>query len=257
MKILFNYWYGVPSNAEDRCKKIKDAGFDDVALYFSDDFVKANGKVKDIILTMKEKKLKFDALHLSFVNAGDIWKKGWAGYKRYQSYKNFIKKAKNLDVTNFVMHLNDDRNIKMSNLGLKRIKKLLKLCEKYNFSIAFENIAKVDNYFEEISSLFLQFPNAKICYDVGHANISGFDIKKYIDKISVFHLHDNYGLKDEHNLPYDGNLNWESVFEIIKKVNNPLIVLEVHNLKIKTEKQEIEYLKNCYKCSLKILQNIE
>lgn len=256
MEIFYNYWYGVASMPDERCTKIKQAGFNNIALYYADDFVSANGKVKDIIKTMQNKNLNFDALHFSFVNAGDIWEKGLTGYKRYKSYKNLIINAKSLHITNFVMHLNDERDINATNTGLKRIQKLLKLCKKFNINIAFENLTKVDSHIETIKPLLDKFSNAKICYDVGHSNITSFDAEKYIDKISVFHLHDNYGIKDEHNMPFDGNVNWDNVFNLIKMCNNPLIVLELHRPGISAE-QEQEYLKQCYKVSLKVLQNLE
>ena len=255
MEILFNYWYGVPTMADERCTKIKKVGFNNVALYYANDFVGANGKVKDIICTMQNKNLKFDALHFSFVNAGDIWKKGLIGYKRYKSYKKLICYAKSFNITNFVMHLNDERNVQATKAGLKRIEKLLKLCNKYNINIAFENLTKVNSHINAITCLLDKYSNAKICFDVGHSNITNFEAEKYLQKISVIHLHDNFGVKDEHNLPFEGNVNWTNVFKLIKKCNNPLIVLELHNQKIKTEKEELEYLKQCYKISLKVLQN--
>ncbi len=58
---------------------------------------------------------------------------------------------------------------------------------------------------------------AGICWDVGHANISGYkqsEQMKILDgKIDVLHIHDNggKGKKDAHLLPFDGTLDWEDV----------------------------------------------
>ena len=58
---------------------------------------------------------------------------------------------------------------------------------------------------------------AGICWDVGHANVSGYkqseQMKILKDKIDVLHVHDNggKGQKDAHMLPFDGTVDWEDV----------------------------------------------
>lgn len=56
-----------------------------------------------------------------------------------------------------------------------------------------------------------------ICWDVGHANISGYKQSEQMEilkgKIDVLHIHDNAGKgqKDAHILPFDGSVDWEDV----------------------------------------------
>ena len=56
-----------------------------------------------------------------------------------------------------------------------------------------------------------------ICWDVGHANISGYKQSEQMQilkgKIDVLHIHDNAGKgqKDSHMLPFDGSVDWEDV----------------------------------------------
>lgn len=56
---------------------------------------------------------------------------------------------------------------------------------------------------------------AGICWDVGHANISGYkqseQMKILKDKLDVLHIHDNDGRRDQHLLPFEGNVDWEDV----------------------------------------------
>lgn len=51
-----------------------------------------------------------------------------------------------------------------------------------------------------------------ICWDFGHANISGFkqsDALAYIGKrLKVVHIHDNSGIEDAHSAPFMGNVDW-------------------------------------------------
>ncbi len=56
-----------------------------------------------------------------------------------------------------------------------------------------------------------------ICWDVGHANISGYKQSEQMEilkgKIDVLHVHDNggKGTKDAHLLPFEGTVDWEDV----------------------------------------------
>lgn len=63
----------------------------------------------------------------------------------------------------------------------------------------------------------LQFLNytrlgLKVCFDIGHAHMTcgvqeAFSILK--DHVVSTHLHDNRGEKDDHLMPFDGEINWE------------------------------------------------
>ena len=56
-----------------------------------------------------------------------------------------------------------------------------------------------------------------ICWDVGHANISGYKQSEQLEilkgKLDVLHIHDNLGKgqKDAHMLPFEGTVDWEDV----------------------------------------------
>jgi histidinol phosphatase-like PHP family hydrolase len=62
-----------------------------------------------------------------------------------------------------------------------------------------------------------------ICFDVGHANVSGYKISEQLEilrgKLDVLHIHDNHGVRDEHLLPFEGNVDWQDVAEGIKKAD--------------------------------------
>lgn len=59
-----------------------------------------------------------------------------------------------------------------------------------------------------------------VCWDVGHANISGYKQSEQMeilkDKIEVLHIHDNGGQKDAHLIPFDGSIDWNDVAKGIK-----------------------------------------
>ena len=63
--------------------------------------------------------------------------------------------------------------------------------------------------------------SAGICFDVGHANISGYKISEQMeilkDKIDLLHIHDNDGVSDRHLLPFDCRVDWNDVAQGMKK----------------------------------------
>ena len=56
---------------------------------------------------------------------------------------------------------------------------------------------------------------AGVCWDTGHANISGFkqseQLKVLGGRLDALHIHDNNGLRDSHLPPFDGTVDWEDV----------------------------------------------
>lgn len=73
--------------------------------------------------------------------------------------------------------------------------------------------------------------NIGVCLDVGHANITvgvAQAISTLGKRIATVHVHDNNGTKDEHLWPGDGNIDWPTTADGLKKLETPpAIVLEI------------------------------
>ena len=67
----------------------------------------------------------------------------------------------------------------------------------------------------------LDFPRTGICLDFGHAFLQG-DVADTIETVAehliTTHVHDNRGKKDEHLVPFDGNINWDLALMTMQKV---------------------------------------
>ena len=51
----------------------------------------------------------------------------------------------------------------------------------------------------------------KVCFDTGHAHLTGgveAAFRTLRERIAAVHLHDNHGEKDEHLLPFEGQIDW-------------------------------------------------
>lgn len=64
--------------------------------------------------------------------------------------------------------------------------------------------------------------NVSACWDVGHANLGGFDqyasITALGGRLKALHLHDNYGTKDDHSLPFLGTVNWHGILSALAAI---------------------------------------
>lgn len=100
----------------------------------------------------------------------------------------------------------------VSDLGLKRVETIVQQAENRGVKIAFENLGNIRNL--ELVLKTFKSPNAGFCYDsCHHANYAPqYDLlEKYGDRLAALHLHDNGGKNNQHQLPFDGKINWEAV----------------------------------------------
>jgi len=71
----------------------------------------------------------------------------------------------------------------------------------------------------------------RFCFDVGHAHIgegvaTAFELMR--DRVATVHLHDNHAEKDEHLLPYEGTVDWDSALGALAGApESPALVLEL------------------------------
>ena len=153
-------------------------------------------------------------------------------------------------------HVNykDGRYDEMMAYNLDFYKKLIPYAENYNIQIAIENIpdciTETPKGLLELIGL-LDSEVFTICYDVGHANISGQDpadmIQALGSHIGCTHIHDNDGLHDSHTLPYYGKIDWERVMCAFAEVGysgniNYEAGLFVHGVPVELRKESAKYM---------------
>jgi sugar phosphate isomerase/epimerase len=74
-------------------------------------------------------------------------------------------------------------------------------------------------------------------FDIGHANLAELPEAERLEKsfaplrdlVSSIHLHDNFGIKDEHLPPFEGSIDWPAAIKLLKSAPEPNlpIVLEL------------------------------
>lgn len=83
----------------------------------------------------------------------------------------------------------------------------------------------------------LASPQARFCFDAGHANVFGGVplvcwVEELGDLLGEIHIHDNHGVTDEHLPVGEGNIPFRELFSAVRKRNlRPLLTVESHSKK--------------------------
>ena len=116
--------------------------------------------------------------------------------------------------------------------NIAEITKYLEVAEKKNVGIAIENIpifpdcpqyrffsAAYEDHIQLVDSFNSE--NVGICLDVGHLNLTLYDMAKVIEKmgerIKILHLHNNFRTGDMHITPAEGTVDWDVVMPALKR----------------------------------------
>ncbi len=100
--------------------------------------------------------------------------------------------------------------------SIEVLKPYLETAHRFNIGLAVENSLKTtENDLLEICNFFHN-DHIGVCWDIGHANVEPYidpaqGIMNLGKTLKVTHLHDNYGIKDNHGAPYFGKINWDAV----------------------------------------------
>lgn len=109
----------------------------------------------------------------------------------------------------------------------------------------------MENTQEETPELLLRLkeclwdcPRFSLCLDYAHANLSGtrpeFWVRQMGQNIGHFHINDNDGRLDLHQVPGEGCIDWRSFETLTKELENVSVLIEINGLE--KQKKALEYL---------------
>ncbi|MBE7075476.1 MAG: sugar phosphate isomerase/epimerase [Clostridiales bacterium] len=223
MKKGINLYFNTCFDYETKLKLIKKYGYDEVFVGLEEDrekdFKKLAGLIKDYGFKLTMVHCRYDETILN-----NFWKDNEIGEQITNSFIEQINICGKY-TKNFVAHLHANQDTKQSEIGIERLKRILKECEKYDINFAVENLylkSELEYIFNNISH-----PLLKICYDVGHLNWSKpkYDmIEEFGKYISVVHLHDNDGMSDLHNILGTGTIDVEFLANRFKSFSEKIVL---------------------------------
>lgn len=263
--ICFNYKYN--SDYKERIHLIEESGFSGVFLYSQYNPV-------EYIDLIGKSSLKIESLHLPYKKYVDgkcidsryvnvLWQDNHESKIYVKELIEEVKFANEYNINTVVMHITGGNTPpQMNECGIMSIEKVLNTCEKYNITLCLENLRRLDylDYvFKKINSDKLKF-----CFDSGHANsmtknIQDFPWDKFGNILYYLHLNDNNGDKDQHLIPFNGNINWSELMTVIFKYNKNIgLTLEVRSSEeIRNHYTEFEYLELCFNSITKLQSILE
>lgn len=214
----------------------------------------------EVLKYAKLKGLNIIFAHLSYENCNYIWEDNKRGDDTIDSFLKDIIYLKNFGINDFIIHTTYKFNDpKVTDIGINRIKKLARYAKLINTRICFENV-ELSGYLEGIIKN-IDADNIGICFDIGHSHLffnEKINTSLFKDRMFHIHLHDNYGKDDDHNLPFDGEVNWINSIIQIKDANyKGYITLETYKSKKYENMTYIEFYTKARKIAEELKKLIE
>ena len=115
------------------------------------------------------------------------------------------------NILTIVIHLPDD-TYPLNNMGIERLRAIISEAESKEIQIAFENLRNINNLSLVLDSFHSRYVG--YCYDsCHHKNYAPNDdlLKRFGNRLMALHLQDNGGKHNQHQLPFDGSIDWVEV----------------------------------------------
>jgi len=113
-----------------------------------------------------------------------------------------------------------------------------------DFTISFENVFETNSSIGDKIIKMLNRDFVGYCFDIGHFNLfTEITLQEWLNswkgKIYEYHLHNNYGYRDDHNRLDYGNINIKDLL-MIQKVS----ICTIENRNVEDTEASINYLKS-------------
>lgn len=210
----FGYGAGYDVPFDTRYRLIKGAGFDCVMLWWSDQFGRGAGYQEDPQLA-RNAGLHIENIHAPVHEQNCLSRDDLEGESVFHAYLQCVDDCSKYDISKMVVHLPDDA-YPIHGTGMERLEKIICAAEEKGVQIAFENLNNLKNLALVLGTF--QSKNVGYCYDsCHHINYAPDEdlLKLYGDRLMALHLQDNGGKHNQHQLPFDGDIDWA---DVVKKI---------------------------------------
>lgn len=228
--------FSIIENQEERLVHLYEAGFRyaDFSMYSQSEvnFIMDDGWEERI----KAYKKYADNLKIKFVQAHSPDISYLCGKYSYEEAIEITKRSfvvcRLLEIKNTVVHsfFCYETKEEFFEKNKEFYEKLLPCAEETGVNILVENSTAANqgkNYpfatgrdMKEFVQL-MNHPLLHACWDTGHANIEGHqyeDIVALGDDLYALHINDNYGKRDQHQIPYIGNMSIDEIMCGLKEI---------------------------------------
>ncbi len=186
----------------------------------------------DVIKLYIEKGITVETLHAPFRGINAMWSEDEKeGEDMLLRLIDSVDKCAKYGIPTTIVHVSSGRPMpEITEKGIARYERLFDYAKEKGVKVALENL----RYLENLKFLMDRYDFPVFCWDTGHENCYTDGIK-YMEilgsRLGALHIHDNKMAKDrdDHLLPYDGNIDFEEVAQHIAKNGNDItVMLEVN-----------------------------
>lgn len=210
----FGYGPGYDVSFQERYRLIKKAGFDCVMLWWSDKFGRGTGYQKDVQFA-RDAGLVVENIHTPVHEQNYLSLDNQDGESVFRNYLQCVYDCSTNKTPTMVIHLPDDK-YPINHTGMERLREIISMAEDNEVQVAFENLRNIDNLtlvLDSFSSKYVGY-----CYDsCHHKNYAPHNdlLKRFGNRLMALHLQDNGGKHNQHQLPFDGDIDWPEVMHNI------------------------------------------
>jgi sugar phosphate isomerase/epimerase len=83
-------------------------------------------------------------------------------------------------------------------------------------------LTRAEELVDLVDTLRESYDNVGITWDFGHANEMGWNQVEALtligSRLISLHVNDNFGVLDDHLLPYHGEIEWEPIMKTLKEI---------------------------------------
>lgn len=251
-------YFGYNVSPQERLRLIKEAGFGGVMLLWADYFDKDYKQFPEYASKIG---LQIENAHAPYLRANDLWKDSLDGQAAFDELAACIEDCAAHGIQAVVMHPENKSGTETVELpqdfsiGLDRMKRLVDMAERFDISIAVENMSHpeyLDAILKNVQSDKLGF-----CFDSGHWNVFTPKVdllSLYGHKLKAVHLHDNDGIDDWHALPFSGRIDWSDMVAKLAGSSYPgVAALEIGTKNFESITDPFEFLQLAFERAKKIV----
>ena len=162
----------------------------------------------DLLISAEITDKDMDRAMLRCISGGKMLGAEWTAYHPRTAINDNYSPRKSMKFTRAALEPLVNEAVKQNTgIAIENLPIFPGIFDRRFFASDYEDICELSDYFNS--------ENVGICWDFGHAHLMHENHKKAIeytgDRIKATHIHNNGGHDDEHYLPSQGTIEWETV----------------------------------------------
>jgi len=251
-------WFGLPMPGPARVAAIRRAGFSATSVWW--DAEKYGARLYEYPALIRAEGLFLENAHVPFHLANHLWSSdAVVRQAAVEQHLRWIEDLARFAIPMLVMHITTGENPPaITPEGMDGLLRIVAAAEAAGITLAIENTRRWD-YLERV---FAEIPSPALglCYDSSHDWLYRHDQPlppAVITRLVATHFSDNAGYLDNHWLPFQGCIPWETLLPQLPWASyTGWLFLEVVPTAGKREQDPVAFLGQAYQAAVRLREMI-